>query len=131
MAATDNHLGYLETDAVRGEDSFRAFEEILKLANDHQVRGPGRWVGEATTPRLNCWWHQCRVGWAQVDFILLGGDLFHENKPSRKTLFLTMEMLRRYCMGDRPCQFQFLSDPVVNFPSNRFGTRQTARAFTR
>ena len=89
-------------------------------------RAPGAWarapVREAATPRLTCWWHHCQVGSGpQVDFILLGGDLFHENKPSRKTLFLTMEMLRRYCMGDRPCQFQFLSDPVVNFPSNRSG----------
>ena len=27
MISTDNHLGYLEKDPVRGEDSFRAFEE--------------------------------------------------------------------------------------------------------
>jgi hypothetical protein len=54
MVATDNHLGYMETDPVRKEDSFVAFEEIFKVAKDHGV-----------------------------DCVLLGGDLFHENKPSR------------------------------------------------
>lgn len=53
--------------------------------------------------------------------ILLGGDLFHLNKPSRRTLFVTMELLRRYCFGDRPCALEFLSEPRVNFPTNRFG----------
>lgn len=35
MVATDNHLGYLGADPVRGEDSFNTFEEILKLARFH------------------------------------------------------------------------------------------------
>lgn len=73
---------------MRGEDSFKAFEEILQLARDREVDG-----------------------------ILLGGDLFHENKPSRLTMHRTMELLRSYCMGDRPCQMELLSDPSVNFPS--------------
>jgi len=51
--------------------------------------------------------------------ILLGGDLFHENKPSRKTLFYTMELLRKYCMGDKPCQIELLSDRKTNFPTNK------------
>ena len=55
----------------------------------------------------------------QVDFILLGGDLFHENKPSRKTLHGTMAMFRKYCMGDKPCQLEFLSDQSVNFSNSR------------
>jgi hypothetical protein len=54
MIATDNHLGYMEADPVRKEDSFVAFEEIFRVARDHGV-----------------------------DCVLLGGDLFHENKPSR------------------------------------------------
>jgi double-strand break repair protein MRE11 len=29
MVATDNHLGFMERDPVRGNDSFAAFEEIL------------------------------------------------------------------------------------------------------
>jgi len=56
----------------------------------------------------------------QVDFILLGGDLFHENKPSRSTLVKTIEILRRYCLNDQPVKFQVVSDQTVNFP-NRFG----------
>ena len=55
----------------------------------------------------------------QVDFILLGGDLFHENKPSRKTLHSTMALLRKYCLGDKPCQLEFLSDQSVNFSNSR------------
>jgi len=54
--------------------------------------------------------------------ILLGGDLFHDNKPSRKVLYCTMELLRKYCMGSKPCPIEFLSDSKINFPSNKFGT---------
>lgn len=50
-----------------------------------------------------------------MDFILLGGDLFHDNKPSKKTLHSCLESLRKYCMGDRPVQFEILSDQAVNF----------------
>ncbi|CAG8542810.1 4536_t:CDS:10 [Ambispora leptoticha] len=92
LVATDNHLGFLERDPVRGQDSFKAFEEILKLAKDNQV-----------------------------DMILLGGDLFHENKPTRKTLYNTISLLRSYCMGPRQCNLQFLSDQTVNF-SDSFST---------
>lgn len=47
--------------------------------------------------------------------ILLGGDLFHENKPSRNTIHQTLSLLRKYCMGDRDCLLEFMSDPKVNF----------------
>ena len=47
--------------------------------------------------------------------ILLGGDLFHENKPSRQTIHRTISLLRRYCLGDKECQMEFLSDPEINF----------------
>ncbi|WOL15385.1 double-strand break repair protein MRE11 isoform X1 [Canna indica] len=56
----------------------------------------------------------------QVDFLLLGGDLFHENKPSRTTLVKTIVILRRYCLNDRPVQFQVVSDQTMNF-QNVFG----------
>ncbi|KAI8601288.1 Mre11 DNA-binding presumed domain-containing protein [Dissophora ornata] len=85
--ATDNHLGYLEKDPVRGDDSFAAFEEILALAAE-----------------------------SEVDMILLGGDLFHENKPSRKTMYTTTKLLRKYCLGDKPVSLEFLSEPSDNFP---------------
>lgn len=51
----------------------------------------------------------------QVDFLLLGGDLFHENKPSRSTLVRAIEILRRHCLNDRPVQFEVVSDQTVNF----------------
>ncbi|KAF8945870.1 Double-strand break repair protein mre11a [Haplosporangium gracile] len=91
LVATDNHLGYLEKDPVRGDDSFRAFEEILKLAVESEASDT-------------------------VDMILLGGDLFHENKPSRKTLYNTTKLLKQYCLGDKPISLEFLSDPNDNFP---------------
>ncbi len=86
MVATDIHIGYMEKDAVRGDDSIDTFEEILQLSKKHDV-----------------------------DFILLAGDLFHENKPSRKSLHGTLHLLRKYCMGDKPIQFEFLSDQSTNF----------------
>jgi len=86
LLATDCHVGFLEKDPIRGQDSFVTFEEILKQAVKYDV-----------------------------DFILLGGDLFHDNKPSQKTLHQTMHLLRKYCMGDRPCQIEFLSDQSINF----------------
>lgn len=51
----------------------------------------------------------------QVDFILLGGDLFHDNKPTRRCLHNCITMLRQYCMGDSPIHFNILSDQTVNF----------------
>ncbi|XP_067424231.1 double-strand break repair protein MRE11 isoform X4 [Emydura macquarii macquarii] len=91
LVATDIHLGYLEKDPVRGNDTFVTFDEILRHAQEKEV-----------------------------DFILLGGDLFHENKPSRKTLHTCIELLRKYCMGDRPVQFEILSDQSVNFGFSKF-----------
>lgn len=81
LLSTDNHLGYLERDPVRGDDSFAALEEILHLARQHKV-----------------------------DMVLLSGDVFHENKPTRRTLHKTMEILRRYCMGGDSVGFQIVSD---------------------
>ncbi|CAA6667556.1 unnamed protein product [Spirodela intermedia] len=91
LVATDCHLGYMEKDEVRRFDSFQAFEEICSIAEQREV-----------------------------DLILLGGDLFHENKPSRSTLVKAIEILRRYCLNDRPVQFQVVSDQTVNF-LNIFG----------
>ncbi|KAL1709441.1 Metallo-dependent phosphatase-like protein, partial [Schizophyllum commune] len=82
MLATDNHIGYMERDPIRGQDSINTFKEILQLAVKHDV-----------------------------DFILLAGDLFHENKPSRECLYQVMALLREYTMGDKPVQVELLSDP--------------------
>jgi hypothetical protein len=37
MLATDNHIGYLERDPVRGQDSINTFKEILQLAAKYDV----------------------------------------------------------------------------------------------
>ncbi|KAJ7201073.1 Metallo-dependent phosphatase-like protein [Mycena pura] len=82
LLATDNHIGYMERDPVRGQDSIDTFREILQLAVKHDV-----------------------------DFVLLAGDLFHENKPSRDCLYKTIALLREYTLGDKPVQVELLSDP--------------------
>lgn len=102
LLSTDNHLGYAENDPIRSNDSFAAFEEVLLLAKRHNV-----------------------------DLVLLSGDLFHFNRPSRRTLFRTMNILRRYTMGDRPVSFQIVSDQNENFRSTigdggiRYGSRNS------
>lgn len=90
LIATDNHVGFLETDPIRGKDSFRAFEEVLQQAQKHNV-----------------------------DLILLGGDLFHHNKPSQNCLHEVATLVRRYCFGDKPCNFWIASDQSINF-ANQF-----------
>ncbi|TFK83537.1 DNA repair exonuclease, partial [Polyporus arcularius HHB13444] len=88
MLATDNHIGYNERDPIRGQDSINAFKEILQLAVKHDV-----------------------------DFVLLAGDLFHENRPSRDCLYQVMALLREYTLGDRPIQIELLSDPNDGKPA--------------
>lgn len=88
LLSTDNHLGYAEKDPVRGDDSFRTFQEILRLAQSESV-----------------------------DLLLLAGDLFHDAKPSRKTMYQTMSLLRTHCMGDGAVKFQIVSDQSINFPN--------------
>ncbi|KAI8811120.1 Mre11 DNA-binding presumed domain-containing protein [Cladochytrium replicatum] len=87
LLATDLHIGYMEKDQIRQMDTFQTLDEILSIAKKQEV-----------------------------DFILLGGDLFHENKPSRFALYNTSLLFRRYCFGDRPCAIEFLSDQSINFP---------------
>ena len=87
LIATDNHLGYLEEVPKRGNDSFRTFDEILSLGND-----------------------------LKVDMVLLGGDLFHDSNPSRECLHRTMQILRNRCMGGRPVNITFESDPGAPVP---------------
>lgn len=86
LIATDNHLGLNEKCQERKNDSFEAFEEVLKMA----VK-------------------------MKVDFLLLDGDLFHDNVPSRATMVRTMDMLRKYCIGDGAVRFQVVSDQARNF----------------
>ncbi|KAI5172974.1 double-strand break repair protein MRE11 [Nematocida sp. LUAm3] len=81
LVTTDNHLGYLERDPIRGEDSFRAFEEVFDHAN-----------------RL------------QVDCVLICGDLFHEANPSKYTMLRAIEILKKHCIGNRPVEIECISN---------------------
>ncbi|KAJ9462329.1 Double-strand break repair protein mus-23 [Diplonema papillatum] len=92
LVATDNHLGAYEKTPVRRDDSFVTFEEILEKAVEHKV-----------------------------DFVLLAGDLFDENKPSHRTLHRTMELLRRYCMGNKRIDIELVSDPALSMSNGVFG----------
>ena len=47
--------------------------------------------------------------------VLLAGDLFHDNKPSRKALQRCMETLRDHCLGDREVKIEVVSDQNTNF----------------
>ena len=73
IISTDNHLGFQERDPVRSNDSFAAFEEVLLKAKEKHA-----------------------------DFVLLAGDMFHDNKPSRRTMHCAMNLLRMHCLGDDP-----------------------------
>ncbi|KAG5928327.1 Double-strand break repair protein mus-23 [Claviceps africana] len=86
LIATDNHVGYEERDAIRKDDSWRTFDEILNLARTEDAY-----------------------------MVLLAGDLFHENKPSRKSLYQVMRTLRQNCLGEKPCPLEFLSDAASVF----------------
>jgi double-strand break repair protein MRE11 len=35
LIATDNHLGFLASDPIRGEDSFETMDEILQIGRDN------------------------------------------------------------------------------------------------
>ena len=74
---------------MRGSDSFAAFAEILALARSYDV-----------------------------DLVLLAGDLFHDNKPSRRALHRAMAMLRDACFFDRPSSLRYQSDPGLDLPAN-------------
>lgn len=50
-----------------------------------------------------------------VDMVLLAGDLFHENKPSRKSMYQVMRSIRMNCLGDKPCELEMISDASENF----------------
>lgn len=86
LVATDNHVGAHERDPHRSDDSWKTFHEIMELARDREV-----------------------------DMVLLAGDLFHENKPSRKSMYNVMRSLRLNSLGARPCELEILSDGSEQF----------------
>ena len=86
LVATDNHLGFGEKYPERQNDSYVTFDEILQIGVDQDV-----------------------------DFVLLGGDLFHENRPSRNCEHQCMKILKKHVFGDRPMSVELVSDPETNF----------------
>ncbi|KAI9774343.1 MAG: meiotic recombination [Geoglossum simile] len=86
LVATDSHVGYNERDPIRGDDSWKSFHEAMCLAKDQDV-----------------------------DMVLLAGDLFHDNKPSRKSMYQVMRSLRMNCYGEKPCELEMLSDASESF----------------
>ena len=76
LVSTDNHIGFKENHHLRNNDSFDAFEEVLQIAK-----------------------HQ------HVDFILFGGDLFHEITPSQNCMYRTMKILQKYIFGSGALTF--------------------------
>lgn len=91
MIATDNHLGFMEKDPIRKNDSFNTVEEVF-----------------IQTHKLNC------------DFLLFGGDLFHESSPSKDTLHRTLDMFAKYVIGQKPLQFETLTQCEMMNYMNQF-----------
>jgi double-strand break repair protein MRE11 len=91
---TDTHVGYAERDPIRGGDSLRTLREVLQLAVKHDV-----------------------------DMVLMAGDIFHDNRPSRDTLHQTIALLREFTLGDKPVSLELMSDemegcaPGFSFPA--------------
>jgi double-strand break repair protein MRE11 len=59
-------------DFFAGEDTYKTFEEVLRIAQERNV-----------------------------DLILLGGDLFHDSRPTPQCIHRCISLIRKYCMGDR------------------------------
>ncbi|KCZ75155.1 DNA repair protein (mre11), partial [Anncaliia algerae PRA109] len=77
LITSDNHLGFKERDPILSNDSFDTFEEILITAN---IR--------------------------DVDIILQGGDLYHDNRPSRSCISKSIALFKKYCTGNKAMKFK-------------------------
>ncbi len=108
--------GVWEKDEIRKDDSFVTFEEIFDMATREKVcksfsvfmlEIKEELPKDPDSHFINM----------QVDFVLLGGDLFHDNKPSRTTLVRTMEILSKYCLNGSQVLFKIISNQTENFVS--------------
>lgn len=70
-------------------------------------------------------------GPSQVDMLLLAGDLFHENRPSRTSLYQTISAMRERCLGDRPISLELISDAGVGIARDARCARTNLRPQTR
>lgn len=91
LLTTDNHVGYMESDPIRGDDSWQTFQEILQIGQDNDI-----------------------------DMIIQGGDLFHINNPSKKSYYHVMRLLRQYCYNGKPLEYKLLSDPGNSISTKHF-----------
>lgn len=89
LVASDVHLGVNERDPIRKDDARNTFEEIFRIANERRA-----------------------------DMVLLTGNLFHENKPSRKAMQSAIEVLRNHCLGDGDVSMEIISDQGAAFHSS-------------
>ncbi len=48
----------------------------------------------------------CRANSQNVDFLVHGGDLFHEHKPSKETLIRTEQLLAQHVFGEKTHSFK-------------------------
>lgn len=81
IVVIDIYFGYGEKDVIRGNDFLVIFEEILENVKKYEV-----------------------------DFILLGGDFFYENKLFRRIMYGCILLFRKFCFGDKLVLFEYLSD---------------------
>lgn len=65
LITTDNHLGFKESDPIRGNDSFNAFKEVLEIPSK-----------------------------TNIDAILILGDLFHESNTTYSCLNKCMDVMQ-------------------------------------
>eukprot|EP00088_Acartia_fossae_P037779 TRINITY_DN3901_c0_g1_i1.p1 TRINITY_DN3901_c0_g1~~TRINITY_DN3901_c0_g1_i1.p1 ORF type:complete len:723 (-),score=196.87 TRINITY_DN3901_c0_g1_i1:413-2581(-) len=86
LVASDIHLGYGEKMAERSMDSFNSFDELLQIGKDNSV-----------------------------DMCILGGDLFHENKPTRSAQINCTQILSKHVFGNDPIYLEYASNPEVDF----------------
>lgn len=91
LLTTDNHVGYMENDQIRGDDSWKTFSEILDIGRDNDV-----------------------------DMILQGGDLFHINVPTKKSYYHVMRSLREHCWCNKPIEYKLVSDPSDAMATKHF-----------
>lgn len=94
LVTTDNHLGYKQDDNTRRKDSFMAFKEALQLARERDV-----------------------------DFILLGGDLFHVNRPSSAIEHKCIKIIRQHMNSeaDRGVRFKRVAGDFSHFERIKHG----------
>jgi double-strand break repair protein MRE11 len=50
-----------------------------------------------------------------VDFVILGGDLFHDSKPSMKTIYKTSEIFKDTVLGGKDIEFDLIWGKDPNF----------------